>query len=175
MKIYTKTGDTGKTQIYADKVVRLDKSDEVLECYGTLDELNAHIGMLISNTMCPVITAQTELLTDIQKNLFQIGFAISANATLTDKDVQAIETNIDSLQAELPPQTHFILPGGHPVAAQAQICRTVTRRAERRMVRLLSNYPVPEACLQYLNRLSDYLFVLARAVNHHYVIDEIKV
>ncbi|MFA3792060.1 cob(I)yrinic acid a,c-diamide adenosyltransferase [Aliiglaciecola sp. SL4] len=175
MKIYTKSGDTGKTQIYADKVVRLDKNDEVLECYGTLDELNANIGLLISNSRCPVISEQTELLMDIQKNLFQIGFAISANASLTENAVTQLETTIDQLQAKLAPQTHFILPGGHTIASQAHVCRTVARRAERRMVGLLSTYPVPEACLQYLNRLSDYLFVLARAINHHYIIEETKV
>ncbi|GAB2683545.1 cob(I)yrinic acid a,c-diamide adenosyltransferase [Aliiglaciecola aliphaticivorans] len=175
MKIYTKTGDTGKTQIYADKVVRLPKNDDVLECYGSLDELNANVGLLISNSLCPVISAETELLTDIQKNLFQIGFAISDNAALNDSALTTIETHIDTLQAQLAPQTHFILPGGHPIAAQAQVCRTVARRAERRLVALLTNYPVPDICLQYLNRLSDYLFVLARAINHHYVVEETKV
>ncbi|GAC14174.1 cob(I)yrinic acid a,c-diamide adenosyltransferase [Aliiglaciecola lipolytica] len=175
MKIYTKSGDSGKTQVYADEVIRLHKNDDILECYGSLDELNANIGLLISYSKCSVITQQMELLTEIQKHLFQIGFAISASTSLTADDVIQLEQAIDSLQADLPPQTHFILPGGHTIAAQAQVCRTVARRAERRMVALLQHHQVPDVCLHYLNRLSDYLFVIARAVNQHYLIEDVKV
>ncbi|WJG07941.1 cob(I)yrinic acid a,c-diamide adenosyltransferase [Aliiglaciecola sp. LCG003] len=172
MKIYTKKGDTGQTQIYADKMVRMAKSADVLDCYGTLDELNAHVGLLLANQQDPSILAQKETLLNAQKNLFQIGFAISAKTSLIEQDVQILEGAIDTMQANLPVQTHFILPGGHPVAAQAHVCRTVTRRAERRMVALLEEHPVPEICIGYLNRLSDYFFVLARSINFSHQIHE---
>lgn len=172
MKIYTKSGDGGKTQIYADEVVRMNKSADVLECYGTLDELNAHIGFLIS---MQDQESSDSLLSDIQQNLFQIGFAISATSTLKAEDIQALEQEIDKMQDALPPQTSFILPGGCQTGAQAHVCRTVARRAERRMVALMADYPVPENCIQYLNRLSDYFFVFARFFNAAAGIDETKV
>lgn len=163
MKIYTRTGDKGSTQIYADKVVRMDKSADVLECYGTLDELNAHIGLLLSMIGQ---SSESEFLLDVQQKLFQIGFTISASTTLSSQDVENVEGHIDALQAEIPPQTSFILPGGCQAAAHAHVCRTVARRAERRMVALISQHEVPESCLSYLNRLSDYFFVMARHLNH---------
>jgi len=165
MKIYTKTGDNGQTQIYADKMVKMEKSADVLECYGSLDELNAHIGMLLSGLNDNTLNFQTDILLAVQKNLFQIGFAISAKTTITDSDVELLEQTIDTIQSDLPAQTHFILPGGHSLASQAHICRTVARRAERKMVALIEEHPVPEVCLKYLNRLSDYLFVVARHIN----------
>jgi cob(I)alamin adenosyltransferase len=166
MKIYTKGGDQGHTQIYVDKVQRLPKSDAVLDCYGTLDELNAHLGLLLSyiNEYQALPTLSSNLV-DVQRNLFQIGFAISAKTSLSGQDVENLEQLIDDLQASLSPQTHFILPGGSLCAAQAHVCRTVARRAERQLVKLLSAHPVPEVCLQYLNRLSDYFFVVARSLN----------
>lgn len=173
MKIYTKTGDAGHTQIYAGEVVRLAKSADVLECYGTLDELNAQLGLLISQLTAHQQPQFTSLLTEVQRQLFQIGFAISATTTLQDEDVHALENAIDNMQTRLPAQTHFILPGGHILASQAHVCRTVARRAERRMVALLEEYPVPDRCLQYLNRLSDYLFVLARSLNQLFETNEI--
>lgn len=166
MKIYTKTGDKGQTQIYADEMVRMHKNADVLECYGSLDELNAHVGLLICELKQEDLVAPVSLLQDIQKNLFQIGFAISASTKITDTDLDVLEQAIDNMQSALPAQTHFILPGGHKVSAQTHVCRTVARRAERRMVALMNDYPVPELCLSYLNRLSDYLFVVARWVNH---------
>lgn len=166
MKIYTKSGDSGQTQIYADKMVKMDKSADVLECYGSLDELNAHIGMLLAGLNESKLDFQTETLLTVQKNLFQIGFAISAKTTLSDSDVELLEQAIDNIQSDLPTQTHFILPGGHVLASQAHICRTVARRAERKMVALIQQHPVPNVCLKYLNRLSDYLFVVARQFNH---------
>lgn len=171
MKIYTRSGDKGSTQIYADKVVRMDKNADVLECYGTLDELNAHIGYLAS-----LIQEKDSIafLNGVQQTLFQIGFAISATSKLTDADVESIESQIDHLQSFLPAQTSFILPGGSQQGAQAHICRTVARRAERRMVALMADYAVPEMCLSYLNRLSDYFFVLARRQNALAGIEETK-
>lgn len=172
MKVYTKTGDKGHTQIYADKVVRVTKSADVLECYGTLDELNAHIGMLACLLRPSSCTA---FLESIQQNLFQIGFAISATSHLTEKDVVGLESQIDSMQEQLPQQTSFILPGGTQGACQAHICRTVTRRAERRLVALTTEYEVDSVTISYLNRLSDYFFVLARYINHQAEEAEIKV
>ena len=172
MKIYTKTGDQGDTQIYADKVVRLPKSDNVLECYGTLDELNAHIGMLISMINQP--DTDTYLQT-IQQHLFQIGFAISATSHLAERDLTLLETEIDKMQEQTPAQTSFILPGGAQAACQAHICRTVARRAERRLVSLMPEHDVPSLTLSYINRLSDYFFVQARYLNHQAGATEVKV
>ena len=173
MKIYTKTGDQGKTHIYADKPTRLSKNSKVLDCYGTLDELNAHIGLLVSYPLPE--KADTQSLTEIQQALFQIGFALSATSKLSDKDVNRLETQIDSMQGVLEPQTSFILPGGCTAAAQAHVCRTVARRAERNMVALAETHPVPAVCMRFLNRLSDYFFVLARAYNQAAGVGDIKV
>lgn len=172
MKIYTKTGDKGQTQIFATEMVRMQKSADVLECYGTLDELNAHIGLLLTYAEDAMVQQHNDILLSVQKNLFQIGFAISADTSLSQSDLIQLENAIDQMQNTLPPQTHFILPGGHTVAAQAHICRTIARRAERRLVALIDEHPVPDVCLSYLNRLSDFLFVLARAINHHRQVEE---
>ena len=160
MKIYTKKGDLGDTRIYADTPIKVRKDSSELACYGTLDELNSHIGLLQAQLETPV-----SLLTDIQRHLFQIGFAISATTALSEQDVLALEHAIDQLSEQLEPQRSFILPGGCIQAAQAHVCRTVTRRAERELVSLLEDYPVPAVVPAYLNRLSDYFFVLARWMN----------
>ncbi|MFQ3234696.1 MAG: cob(I)alamin adenosyltransferase [Paraglaciecola sp.] len=174
MKIYTKTGDKGQTQIYTDQAIRMTKDAPVVECYGTLDEVNAHLGLLAS-LLSPAEQSQLALLATIQQRLFQIGFAISATTTLAEADVYTLEQSIDTMVAQIPAQTTFILPGGCQAAAQAHVARTVTRRAERTMVALLNDYPVPELCLQYLNRLSDYLFVFARWLNYQQGVAETKV
>lgn len=172
MKIYTRQGDTGHTQIYVDDVVRVEKHSEVLECYGTLDELNAHIGLLHS-----MIDAKDhkQKLQNIQHLLFQIGFAISAESKLSKSDIDNLESDIDTFQASLPAQTSFILPGGCPAGAQAHVCRTVARRAERRLVALLDKYPVASLSVKFLNRLSDWLFAFSRVVNHQAGAEETKV
>jgi cob(I)alamin adenosyltransferase len=176
MKIYTKGGDQGQTQIYADQVLRLSKSDSVLDCYGTLDELNAHIGLLRSyinqDNALSIVGKQLE---PIQQALFQIGFAISAATKLVDQDVKNLEHEIDRLQALLSTQTSFILPGGCIAASQAHVCRTVARRAERNLVALIPEHTIPAICLQFINRLSDYLFVIARSLNHESGVNDIKV
>jgi cob(I)alamin adenosyltransferase len=171
MKIYTKSGDKGETQIYAGEMVRLAKSADVVECYGTLDELNAHLGLLRSLG----ISEHAESVIQIQQAIFQIGFAISAETKLQPQDLTFLEQQIDKMQAVLPPQTSFILPGGCHAGAQAHVCRTVARRAERRLVALINEYPVPDICIQYINRLSDYLFVLARNLNQLANAQETKV
>lgn len=172
MKIYTKTGDQGETQVYADEALRMRKDADVLECYGTLDELNAQLGLLVARVQPSVLHSKLE---QIQKNLFQIGFAISAQTTLAEHDLEMLEHQIDELQNTLPAQTHFILPGGCENAAQAHVCRTLARRAERRLVALIEDYPVPPLCMKYVNRLSDYLFMVARHLNAEADVGDIEV
>jgi len=180
MKIYTKTGDKGTTQVYTSEVLRLNKNDAILECYGSIDELNSNVGLLsallsadIGNKEEPYLSRAFML--DIQKTLFSIGFAISDKPQIDGSATQLLEEAIDTLQQELPPQTKFILPGGSQLAAQAHVCRTVTRRAERTIVSVSQQQNVPEVCIQYLNRLSDYFFVAARALNAKAQIADIEV
>ena len=204
MKIYTKTGDKGSTQVYTSDFVRVNKNDIILECYGTLDELNSHIGLLnaqISNhaSMNEVMndsgnactSIRPEFLEGIQHTIFSIGFAISDKPQIKASDTQSLEEAIDQLQSLIPPQTKFILPGGSALAAQAHVCRTVARRAERQLVSLSLQQeevasdsakantaikePVPASCLTYINRLSDYLFVVARVLNHLQNISDVEV
>ena len=170
MKIYTKTGDKGHTQVYLQDMQRRRKDDVLLEVYGTLDELNAHIGLAHSLYQDSVLD-----LPNIQHALFTMGFVLSANAKLTEQHVTAIEAKIDEMTEQLPPQTTFILPGGHTAAAQLHVARTVARRAERHLVHLSQDNDVPPAVLQYINRLSDYLFTAARWVNYQTQTQEVTV
>jgi cob(I)alamin adenosyltransferase len=175
MKIYTKTGDKGETQVYAQEALRLKKDDPILESYGTLDELNAHTGMLVSllaQAQCENLNELKAQLTQIQQSLFQIGFAISANTKINDEDISILERCIDNMTQALSPQTHFILPGGCTSASQAHVCRTVARRAERQLVHLQNEHQVPSICLRYINRLSDYFFVVARWLNQAHGVEE---
>lgn len=175
MKIYTKQGDTGETQVYAKQAIRLGKDDLILQTYGDLDELNAHVGLLISllsDSEFSVLKIQCQT---IQHCIFQIGFAISDSSKLNDKHVSDLESLIDAMQAELPPQTHFILPGGSKAASQAHICRTVCRRAERSIVALSKQHSIEAVAQSYINRLSDYLFVVARSINAKQGISDIFV
>lgn len=172
MKIYTKGGDKGSTQVYLADVKRVSKDDKILACYGDLDELNSHIGLLAAHSeqiasnqkSIDILVNNSELLS-IQKDIFSIGFAISDKPQLSEERILFLETKIDSIQASLPPQTHFILPGGCLAAAQAHVCRTTARRAERALVALSHEHTVPDICLAYINRLSDFLFVYARHFN----------
>ena len=169
MKIYTKTGDKGTTQVYTSEVLRLSKNDIILECYGTLDELNSHVGLLsaLLNTQESISThfMNCEFLQSIQHNLFSIGFAISDKPQLEETSVEDLEKAIDELQSTLSPQTKFILPGGSHLGAQAHVARTIARRAERNLVALSAQQDIPDICIAYINRLSDYLFVAARSLN----------
>lgn len=179
MKIYTRTGDAGATQIYVDKPQRLPKSDAVLNCYGDIDELNCHLGLLVSmldgDATLASLNELNATLTQVQKDLFTIGFAMSASAKLEQHSIDSLEQTIDTLTAQLPAQTSFILPGGSQPASQAHITRAVCRRAERSLVALAADHSVDEKALAYLNRLSDLLYTVARFINHSLGVSDVAV
>ncbi len=189
MKIYTKQGDKGTTAVYTKEVIRVSKDDILVETYGTLDELNSQIGLLVSciNTMSPFndstnnMTEVTEIskwvtnLQTCQHDLFTIGFALSDTDKLTNESVGKLETWIDTIQSTLPPQTHFILPGGSFISSQTHVVRTIARRAERTLVSLSKIHDVNATSIAYLNRLSDFMFVFARLMNKVNSIEDIKV
>jgi cob(I)alamin adenosyltransferase len=170
VKIYTKTGDLGMTGLLGNR--RVPKDDTRIEAYGTVDELNAMLGLVRANGLD---SAADGLLAAIQGDLFVVGSALADPApggpfhnVITGEHVARLELAIDTLEAELNPLNQFILPGGTLAAAQVHLARTICRRAERIAVKL-SRQPgedVPSALLVYLNRLSDLLFVLARTINH---------
>lgn len=163
MKIYTKTGDSGTTSlIYGKKV---SKADLKIDAYGTVDELNAYIGLLKDQT---INEKRAEFLFEIQRSLFTIGSNLASEKLdhnlpkIHENDVKVIENEIDVMNEELDILKNFILPGGHNSVSICHIARTVCRRAERTVVRLQEFEPVDLTILKYLNRLSDYLFVLSR-------------
>jgi len=169
MKIYTRTGDSGETALFGGE--RIPKSDARVDAYGEVDELNAAIGVALTAGVDGEIAS---MLGAIQRDLFALGGRLAdpgrkvaarvAKAALGGDDVLRLEGWIDRLEAELPPLRRFILPGGTPAGAALHLARTVCRRAERRMVSLGRDAFEPEL-LAYVNRLSDLLFVMARAVN----------
>ena len=163
-RIYTKTGDTGETALFGGR--RVPKSHLRVEAYGSVDELNSFIGLLRDSTEDQVITGY---LGQIQHRLFSVGAHLASDATKTmttpdlePGDIGLLEQAMDEMDSRLPELKNFILPGGHPLVSLCHICRTVCRRAERMVVALHYNDPVDERVLQYLNRLSDYFFMLAR-------------
>lgn len=159
-KIYTKTGDDGTTGL--GDGARVPKDAVRVAAYGTVDELNSAIGLLLAAPDLPL--AVTETLTQVQHDLFDLGgeLCIPGMAMIEDADVARLETTLDHFNADLPPLTDFILPGGGIAGAQCHVARTVCRRAERCLVTLARNEAVRPQTLHYLNRLSDLLFVLAR-------------
>lgn len=175
-KIYTKTGDKGETGLFGGR--RLPKYHGRIEAYGTVDELNAFIGLLSDYVEIPTIV---EELKGIQDLLFVIGANLASepkkeNAVpdLTPDDIQLLEQAIDRMDSSLPALKHFILPGGHPAVSHAHVARTVCRRAERLVVALAQEEVVADIIIRYLNRLSDYLFVLARKIGHELGVEERK-
>lgn len=169
MKIYTKTGDKGTTSLVGG--TRVSKTHIRLEAYGTVDELNSHLGLLI--TYLPHQQDQ-RFLQHVQDTLFAVGSHLAtdqektklkAASVITPEQVEAMEREIDRLDAQLPPLTAFVLPGGSRGAAVCHICRTVCRRAERRILALSEQAEISLQLLAYVNRLSDYLFVLSRKMN----------
>ena len=167
MKIYTRTGDDGTTGLFGGGRVR--KCDPRLECYGTVDELNAFLGWA-AVTAIPEVR---DFLRHIQNDLFVIGShlatpepeMITSLPTMDESDISRLEMQIDEAEEELAPLKQFILPGGSETAARLHIARTVCRRAERLLVDFSLDRPVQSIILTYLNRLSDWLFVMSRYVN----------
>ncbi len=168
MKIYTRTGDKGKTSLMGGK--RVLKSDLRVESYGTVDELNSVLGMVLA-TLPDRESALLQELTAIQHDLFTIGSYLS-NPSATQlsgigERISVFESLIDAQTAELPALRNFILPGGGTGGAALHHARTVCRRAERCIVLLIQQEPIEEDVLRYLNRLSDLLFSSARLINYH--------
>ncbi|MDQ7828754.1 MAG: cob(I)yrinic acid a,c-diamide adenosyltransferase [Armatimonadota bacterium] len=168
-RLYTRTGDAGETGLIGGR--RVPKDDPRVEAYGTLDELNSAIGAARA-FLGDAPPAVTRALEQVQHRLFALGAEIAAPdpaaagvRPCTADDVGALEHLIDAVQAELPALRVFILPGGSPAGSLLHVARTVARRAERRVVALARAEPLNPEVLRYLNRLSDLLFVLARAVN----------
>ena len=166
-RIYTRTGDRGETGLIGGR--RVPKDHLRVEAYGAVDELNAHLGFVRAQTEDAELVA---LLDDIQHRLFDLGAELATPAGSTDSapaidsaEVEQLEHAIDRYQTSLPQLREFILPGGTSLAAALHVARTVCRRAERRLVTLGRKEPVRAGLLQYLNRLSDLLFVLARVAN----------
>lgn len=171
MKVYTKTGDAGTTSLYGG--VKVSKNHIRIDAYGTVDELNSAIGLIRCGELSK--NAESELI-EVQKNLFHIGAELAtppeklflANVKsrlpklIEEKDILELEQWIDRMEEELPPLMHFILPGGNLTASHAHLSRCICRRAERITVALNESEKVNPHILKYLNRLSDYLFVLAR-------------
>ena len=176
MKIYTKTGDAGTTALYGG--ARVSKADARVETYGTIDELNAHLGLLRDQE---VNKDRAALFQEIQETLFVIGSHLAADPSkesmklppLPEGMVPHLEQSIDALDAKLPAMKFFILPGGHPAVSVAHVARCVCRRAERQVVRFGQHETVEPVIIVYLNRLSDWLFVLARTMGQELGVDEI--
>lgn len=168
-RVYTKHGDEGTTDLVGG--VRVKKSNARIEAYGTVDELSANLGMLASLMKDG---DDKDLIERTQRNLFTVCSYLATDKTKTElapsftlssEETQVLEEEIDAINDSIPPQTTFILPGGVPAAAAAHMCRTVCRRAERRIFFLNESTEMDSEVLQYMNRLSDYLFVLARKLN----------
>ena len=168
--VYTRRGDHGMTDLVGG--VRISKSDVRLEAYGTIDELSSHLGLLIS--LLPPDDDERPVLLRIQNNLFNIGTHLAtdqsqtplyASARLPEGETVFLEQRIDQAIAQLPEAQGFVLPGGCTAAAQCHVCRTVCRRAERCIDALAEKATVGPEIIEYVNRLSDYLFVLAKIIN----------
>lgn len=173
--LYTATGDKGQTSLVGGK--RVEKDDIRLEAYGTVDELNSFIGLL--DNLHNIPGELKESLRVIQNKLFNIGAYLATElppgapaAGLDEDDIRNLERLIDTLDAELPPLTRFVLPGGSRISSISHICRTVTRRCERRIVTLSRQRSLDPNVLTYVNRLSDYFFALARFNNIHNQVEE---
>ncbi len=184
MKIYTKTGDKGSTSLFGG--TRVPKHHIRIESYGTIDELNSHLGLLRDQEIDDYYKI---LIQGIQEKLFTLGAILATDPSkselksgksrlniplINDDDIGFLEKEIDKMDDELPQMTHFILPGGHQAVSICHICRCVCRRAERLSVALHEIETVPEAVLTYLNRLSDFLFTLARKLSFDLSAEEVK-
>ncbi len=176
MKIYTRTGDQGQTSLLGG--TRVSKAHERIDAYGTVDELNAYMGLVRDQ---PVNVGRRDQLKAIQDRLFTIGSLLAADPgkdaprlpDLHEADVETLEVAMDEMNELLPDLRAFVLPGGHPSVSFCHVARTVCRRAERLVIGLGTHETVPPIVIQYLNRLSDYLFVLSRAVGQELQAEEV--
>ncbi|MGC4039671.1 MAG: cob(I)yrinic acid a,c-diamide adenosyltransferase [Flavobacterium sp.] len=184
MKVYTKTGDKGTTALFGG--TRVPKHHIRIESYGTVDELNSHIGLIRDQEINQLYK---NVLIEVQDRLFTVGAILATppeketlkngqprlqNLGITESDIEFLEKEIDTMEDALPPMTHFILPGGHTTVSYCHIARCVCRRAERLAVQLHEIEPTDEFVIKYLNRLSDYLFVLARKLSFDLQADEVQ-
>ena len=184
MKIYTKTGDNGTTGLVGG--TRIPKHDLRIDCYGTVDELNSYLGLIRDQTISD--DSKTTLI-KIQNQLFIIGSLLATDpeklkdeskrkrlgiTLLKSEAIVFLETEIDTMNSVLPPMTHFILPGGHQTVSFCHIARCICRRAERNISKLNTEQPIQPEILIYLNRLSDFIFVLARKLSKELHAEEIK-
>ncbi|EAZ95819.1 probable cobalamin adenosyltransferase [Flavobacteria bacterium BAL38] len=184
MKVYTKTGDSGTTALFGG--TRVPKHHIRIESYGTVDELNSHIGLIRDQEMSDLYK---NVLIEVQDRLFTVGAILATppeketlkngqprlqNLGIIESDIVFLENEIDTMEEALPPMTHFVLPGGHTTVSYCHIARCVCRRAERLAVHLNDIEPTDELVIKYLNRLSDYLFVLARKLSHDLNADEVQ-
>jgi|TARA_R110002051_G_scaffold91205_5_gene160351 cob(I)alamin adenosyltransferase len=184
MKVYTKTGDKGTTALFGG--TRVPKHHIRIDSYGTVDELNSHIGLIRDQE---IDVRSKEILMHIQDRLFTVGAVLATDPEkmtlksgkdrlniprIDEEDVALLETEMDVMDEKLPPMTHFVLPGGHTTVSYCHIARCVCRRAERLATALYELEPFDEYTLKYLNRLSDYLFVLARKLSLDLQAEEIK-
>ncbi|HZU24659.1 MAG TPA: cob(I)yrinic acid a,c-diamide adenosyltransferase [Bryobacteraceae bacterium] len=179
-RIYTRQGDSGQTHLAGGQT--LPKDSARIECYGTVDELNALLGLAqLSASAEPKLAELAGILRRVQHELFNLGSLLATlpedlhpkQARITAADTAQLEQEIDRANAELPPLRSFVLPGGARVSAELHVCRTVCRRAERLLVRMGREEPIPDESLRYLNRLSDALFVWSRGANHRLGVAEV--
>lgn len=176
MKIYTKKGDSGTTALFGG--TRVPKHHLRIEAYGTVDELNAYVGLLADQA---IADRYKQLLRTIQDRLFTVGSTLAADPSkdnlvtpdINTADIAFLEAEMDDMDSHLPPLTNFILPGGHTIVSYSHLARCVCRRAERMTVALKEVSPVPDVVVQYLNRLSDYLFVLGRKLAQELAVEEV--
>ena len=174
-KVYTRTGDAGQTSLVSG--TRVDKDDVRVEAYGTVDELNSNLGVLLHSTKLDNAEV-IAIIRKAQNKLFNIGGYLANDKAdklygVTQEDVAELERMMDQMNEELPPAQGFVLPGGTRLSATADRCRTITRRAERRVVTLAKVAPIDPLVLEYLNRLSDFFFVFARFNNIQNQVEEI--
>ena len=184
MKVYTKTGDKGTTSLFGG--TRVPKHHIRIESYGTVDELNSHIGLIRDQEINQLYK---NVLVEIQDRLFTVGAILATpreketlkngqprlqNLGIVESDIEFLEKEIDTMEDSLPQMTHFVLPGGHTTVSYCHIARCVCRRAERLAVHLHELEPTDELVIKYLNRLSDYLFVLARKLSKDLLSDEVQ-
>ncbi len=178
MKIYTKGGDKGKTSLLSG--TRVPKYHIRVEAYGTIDELTSYIGLLRA---ADIKSEYKDHLIEIQRRLFDISGLLACDKgkfidklnKIENKDIEFLENNIDKIQENLPPLRAFVLPGGQYEVALAHICRTISRKAERRIVELADKETIDTKIIIYMNRLSDYFFVLARAIAKDKNFEQLKV